>query len=267
MTLLKIRVWPGSIREVPTRSLPTQFLYRMVDVDPKILFEDKSVVVVDKPAGLIIHDGDVSVAGWLRRHTPAVDKEPWPDPTRPGIVHRLDRDTSGVLVLAKTTDTLTKLQNSFKTHQIKKIYWAIVLGHPDPEQGRVEVATGRHPGRKTPMAVIPVAEVARGKIREAATDYRVLEKLTDSSLVEATLHTGRTHQVRVHLKYLGHPILGDNVYATKSSRLLSQSLGVSRLMLHAKILGFPHPTTGKWQEFEAHLPPDFNAALERLRRL
>lgn len=235
-------------------------------MEPKILFEDDSVMVVDKPSGTIVHDGDGSLSAWLSRRHASILQSSWPDKSRAGIVHRLDQETSGTIVLVKTLGALAKLQDSFRVHNIRKVYQALVFGHPDPEQGSVDVAIGRHPGRKTPMAVIPVEEVARGKAREAATDYRIVEKFKDASLVEATIHTGRTHQIRLHMKYLGHPILGDSVYGTKPSRKLSKSLGIDRLMLHAKILGFPHPKTGEWIEFTSELPSDFRVALDRLSK-
>lgn len=115
------------------------------------------------------------------------------------------------------------------------------------------------------MAAIPVKEVARGKVRPSQTDYRVLEKFKDTALIEATLRTGRTHQIRLHMRYLGHPILGDDIYGTKTSKRLSKTLGVARQMLHAKILGLPHPRTGEWMEYEAPLPDDFMVCIDCLR--
>lgn len=234
-------------------------------MEPNILFEDNFIFVIDKPARLIVHNGEQSVAGWLQSCDPSISKLPWPDPGRAGIVHRLDQESSGVMVLAKTPDVLANLQGQFHSHSIKKIYWAIVYGHPDPEQGSVDVAIGRHRGRKTPMAVVPVEELARGKVREASTDYHVLEKFKDAALVEATLHTGRTHQIRLHMKYLGHPILGDGTYGTKPSRRLSKSLGVDRQMLHAKVLGFQHPVREKWMQFETLVPTDFQGIIDQLK--
>lgn len=233
-------------------------------MEPKILFEDESIIVVDKPSGLVIHNGNKSVAFWLAQRNPAITHEPWPDPTRAGVVHRLDRETSGVLVLAKTVGVLDKLQQAFRNRQIKKVYWTLVFGHPDPEQGRVDVPIGRHPTRKTPMAVIPINVMSRGTVREATTVYQIIKKFDKASLIEATLHTGRTHQIRLHLKYLGHPILGDNVYGTKPSKNFSESLRIGRLMLHSKQLGFPHPKTGNWREFESTIPADFQEVIEEL---
>ena len=262
--------WPEPglrlIGGVPTGSLPTLLSFRMVSMDPMVLFEDEFILVVEKPAGLVVHDGDDSVAGWFLRKTPTIKNQSWPDPTRPGIVHRLDQETSGALVLAKTTESLRKLQEAFKAHEIKKIYWALVFGHPDPEQGSVDVAIGRHPNRKTPMTVIPVEEVARGKVRAASTEYRTIKNFKEAALVEAILHTGRTHQIRLHMKYLGHPILGDDIYNTKPSKRFSKEHGITRQMLHAKILGFSHPETGEWVECTAALPSDFQKTIDRLEQ-
>lgn len=234
-------------------------------MEPAILLEDDSIIVVDKPAGMIVHDGKESLSAWLIRHDPNMTKQDWPDPQRPGIVHRLDQGTSGVMVLAKTPEVLEKLQKQFREHIIKKIYLTIVFNHPVPEQGSVDVPIGRHPGRKTPMSVIPIEEVARGKVRPASTDYKVIEKFRDASLVEATIHTGRTHQIRLHMKYIGHPILGDGTYQTKSSRNLSKSLAITRQMLHAKSLSLHHPESGKPLRLDAPLPYDMRNTLAQLR--
>jgi len=242
-------------------------------MDPRILFEDDSIIVLDKPSGILVHSAtnagqanDNSLTAWLVGYDSQVLHRNWSDRTRIGIVHRLDQETSGVMVVAKTPESLDALQQQFRTHAIKKIYWVLVIGHPDREQGSVDAAIGRHPGRKTPMAVAPIKETARGKVREALTDYRVIEKFDEASLVEATLHTGRTHQVRLHMKYLGHPILGDTMYGTKPSQRLSRSLGITRQMLHAHTLGFTHPQTGQWQMFIAEPPADFQQILATLRK-
>ena len=232
---------------------------------PTVLFEDESVLVVDKPAGMVVHDGPHSLASWLAAYRPTVPAYDWPDPGRAGIVHRLDRGTSGAMVVAKHPTALHRLQDAFRSRRVTKVYWAIVWGQPQPEEGSVTVPVGRHPGRKTPMTVVPIKEVARGPVREAATDYRVLERLPEASLVEATIRTGRTHQIRVHLKYIGHPIVGDPLYNTKPSRTLAKSLGVTRPLLHATRLGFPHPATGEWVALEAPPPADFREALAALR--
>jgi 23S rRNA pseudouridine1911/1915/1917 synthase len=237
----------------------------MEAMEPSILFEDTHIVVIDKPAGLIVHNGKDSVAAWLSRHDPAVASQSWPDPARAGIIHRLDQDTSGVLVLAKTPTALFRLQDQFRLHTVNKVYRAIVFGHPQPAQGSVDVPVGRDPRRKTPMAVVRFAEVGRGKLRSSRTDYRVIEQLPETALVEAIITTGRTHQIRLHMKYLGHPILGDDVYYTKPSRNASKSVDVPRLLLYAKVLRFTHPVTGRLLTFEAPVPADFAAALDRLR--
>ncbi|MCG0238384.1 MAG: RluA family pseudouridine synthase [Firmicutes bacterium] len=182
------------------------------------------------------------------------DGDPEPGDLRPGIVHRLDKDTTGLLVVAKHPQAQQALAAQIRDRVARREYLALVHGDPGVEAGRVEAPIGRHPRDRKRMAVVP-----RGG-REAVTHFRVLERFRGFSLLLCRLETGRTHQIRVHLAYIGHPVAGDPVYGPRK-----QALGLTAQALHAFRLGFYHPRTGQWLEFEAPLPPDFAGALERLR--
>jgi 23S rRNA pseudouridine1911/1915/1917 synthase len=180
---------------------------------------------------------------------------------RPGIVHRLDKDTSGCLVVAKDDATHLALAEQFAGRSVHKTYQAIVCGEIPREQGNIRAAIARHPSHRKRMAV------NEGEGREAWTSYRVLERLRAATLVEATLHTGRTHQIRVHFQHLGYPLVGDETYGMRQNARLTELTGhrPARLMLHAYKLAFVHPRTRKKQTFEASLPDDFTKALRALR--
>jgi 23S rRNA pseudouridine1911/1915/1917 synthase len=169
---------------------------------------------------------------------------------RPGIVHRLDKETSGCLVVAKNDATHRDLSRQFAARTVKKIYLALVAGRLKKTSGTIDAAIERHPIHRQRMSI---AWSTRG--RSAVTEYRVLRESAEMSLVECILHSGRTHQIRVHLHHLGNPLLGDKVYAAKLAKAFS------RQMLHAWRLGFTHPRSGEWRDFEAPLPDDFAAAL------
>ncbi len=223
----------------------------------QIVFEDEHLLVINKPPGLTVHPGAGRPSGTLANaliaHLPAV-RSVGP-PLRPGIVHRLDRDTSGLLVVAKTAPALAALQRKVAAREIERRYLALVLGTLPQDAGTVDAPIGRHPHRRTKMAV-----VAGG--RPATTRYHVVERLPGATLVEARLVTGRTHQIRVHFASLGHPVLGDAVYGRRALRLPAAP---ARQMLHAYRLAFDHPFTGARMTFAADLPEDFAGALARLR--
>ena len=235
-----------------------------------ILYEDADVLVINKPAGLIVHsDGrtdEPSVAEWVLDRYPALASvgEPWESPQgervpRPGIVHRLDRDTSGVMILAKTQETYVFLKEQFQSRTTQKSYRAFVYGHPRADQGTIEAEIVRI------RAVPPRWGVARAgegkKHRAAVTDWRVLTRAVDRetgekvALMEALPKTGRTHQIRVHFKHFGHPVVCDKLYAKGKPCLL----GFSRQALHAFSLAIDLPS-GERRTFEAPLPGDFVAA-------
>jgi 23S rRNA pseudouridine1911/1915/1917 synthase len=224
-----------------------------------ILYQDADVVVIDKPAGLVVypapgHGGGTLVNALLHhcRDLSGVGGE-----LRPGIVHRLDKDTSGVLVAAKNDVAHRSLAAQFKVHSVLREYLALVRGAPRAASGSVEAAIGRHPTDRKRMST----RTRRG--RAAVTHYRVEERLRGASLLRVRLETGRTHQVRVHLASIGLPVLGDPVYG--GAQALGAELGLARQALHAAVLGFTHPTTGAAMRFESPLPPDLVRALGALR--
>jgi len=181
---------------------------------------------------------------------------------RPGIVHRLDKDTSGCLVVAKNDEMHLALSKQFAERQVKKIYNAIVCGELARDSGEVRAAIARHPSHRKRMTALD-----DDSGRAAHTSWRVLEKLNHATLMEAQIHTGRTHQIRVHFQFIGHPVVGDDTYGAKQNKKFTEQSGYAppRVMLHAKELSFVHPRTKKPVKFEAPLPEDFSEALRRLR--
>ncbi len=225
------------------------------DIPLQIVYEDAAVVVVDKPAGLVVHPAPGHPHGTLVNALLARYPElSVGGALRPGIVHRLDKDTSGLLVVARSDAARQALMAQMKRRAMLKAYLVLVKGHVPERQGVIEAPIGRHPKRRKRMAVVPTG-------RPACTHYRVLEELGPYSLVEARLETGRTHQIRVHLAHRGHPVLGDPVYGRQAG-----ALGLERQFLHAYRLGFCLPSSGEYREFESPLPADLAAVLERLRR-
>ena len=228
-----------------------------------ILFEDADVVVINKPPGLVVHPAagneEHTLVNALLHHC-AGGLSGIGGVARPGIVHRLDKDTSGCLVVAKHDEAHLSLAQQFAQRTIEKIYHAIVCGVLPTAHGEIRLAIGRHPVHRQRMAV------AQTKGREAWTSYRVLKTLQVSTLVEAILHTGRTHQIRVHFQHLGFPLAGDKVYGQKQNHTLLTTLGFTapRQMLHARCLAFTHPRTGQRIRLEAPWPEDFAVALQRL---
>jgi 23S rRNA pseudouridine1911/1915/1917 synthase len=216
------------------------------DIPLNILYEDASLLVINKPSGLVIHPGagntDSTLVNALLHHCSDLSGIGGVD--RPGIVHRLDKETSGCVVVAKNDRAHQNLTRQFAGREIWKIYLAWVEGVPRHKRGRIEAPVGRHPIYRKKMAVM-----REGSGREARTDYAVRSMVGGVSLLECRLFTGRTHQIRVHLKSVGHPVLGDSVYGKKG--------GHPRQMLHAWQLGFAHPETGEWTECVAPWPEDF----------
>ena len=218
----------------------------------EILFEDNDLIVINKPAGLVVHPGaghrQHTLVNALLSHCTTLSgiggKE------RPGIVHRLDKETSGCLVVAKNDEAHRELSRQFAERVVEKTYLALVAGKLRKRAGVIEEKIGRHPVHRQRMSV----SSSRG--RPAKTEYRVVRSGNQASLVECRLHSGRTHQVRVHLHHLGHPVLGDKVYATRAAK------DFPRQMLHAWKLGFQHPGTGDWKSLEASLPDDFATAVK-----
>jgi 23S rRNA pseudouridine1911/1915/1917 synthase len=229
------------------------FVPRAEDISLEVRWEDERVIVVSKPAGLVTHPAQghwegTMVGALLNIGVPLAASSG----TRPGIVHRLDKDTSGLLLVAKDDDALQHLTDAIKKREVERSYRALVRGHMDSLAGTIDAAIGRHPRRRTSMAVVPGG-------KPAVTHFSVLTQADGSSLLDVRLETGRTHQIRVHLSHLGHPVLGDAVYGGRSE--LSRSLGLTRPFLHAWRLGFPHPSDGRLIEVSEALPEDLAAVL------
>jgi len=235
----------------------------------KVLYEDRHLVVVDKPAGLVVHPGAGNYSGTLVNallHR-CPDLAGIGGVLRPGIVHRLDKDTSGVLVVAKDDLAHRSLSDQFRKHTAERNYVGIVFGQLS-EEGQVDAPVGRHPTQRKKMSARP------WKGREARTYWRVLERFRSFNLAEFRLQTGRTHQIRVHLSSIGHPILGDPLYGGRKRLASVESLplrqGLRRLKrqaLHATSLGFVHPVTGDVLKFSSPLPEDIQEAIALLRRM
>lgn len=216
------------------------------DIALDVLFEDDDLIVINKPAGLVVHPAAGNWTGTLVnallhhcRSLSGIGGE-----QRPGIVHRLDKETSGCVVVAKSDAAHQALARQFAGREVTKIYLALAAGKFARLSGVIEASIGRHPVQRKKMTVVPA-----GRGRASKTTYRVLREVPAGTLVECTLHTGRTHQIRVHLKHLGHPVLGDEVYGKRA--------GFARQMLHAWRLGFVHPRTQERLNFESPIPPDF----------
>lgn len=228
-----------------------------------ILYEDADVLVVNKAAGMVVHPGAGNLSGTLVNallaHCPglATGEASTQEALRPGIVHRLDKDTSGVLVVAKQEQAIRALQRQFKGRSVGKIYTALLIGHLPQPEGIIDAPIARHPVQRQRMAVVSSGKPAR-------TRWEVLQWLRDAqgqpyTLVDVTLLTGRTHQIRVHFSWLGYPLVGDEVYGPAR-----QPLAAPRQCLHARELTLAHPTTGEMMTFSAPLPEDLREVLEKL---
>lgn len=234
----------------------------LLDVRPEkieltVLYEDEDLIVVNKPKGMVVHPAVGNYSGTLVNALMWYCGERLSDINgviRPGIVHRIDKDTSGVLVVAKNNEVHEKLSDKLKHHDINRIYVAVVKGIIREESGKIDAPIGRHPVDRKKMAV----NTKTG--RRAVTHFKVLERFRDCTYVQLKLETGRTHQIRVHMSYIGYPIVGDEVYGSKS-----QKYPVQGQALHAKTLGFAHPRTGEYMEFDTELPEYFQQLLELLR--
>ena len=230
-----------------------------------ILFEDLSLLVLNKPAGLVVHPAagheEHTLVNALLHHCGG-ELSGIGGVARPGIVHRLDKETSGCLVIAKNDETHVALSAQFAGRKVKKIYNAIVCGELTRGAGEIRAAIARHPSHRKRMTV---RDDDSG--RAAHTGWRVLERLNSATLVEAQLHTGRTHQIRVHFQFLGHPLVGDETYGARQNKKLTELTGYQapRVMLHARELSFVHPRTEAALSFEAPLPGDFREALKSLQ--
>ncbi len=253
----KQKIWGGEKVEIRPQPSPDESAFRPEAIALDVVHEDETVLVVNKPAGLVVHPGSGNWRGTLLNalleHAPAVASIP-----RAGIVHRLDKDTSGLLVVAKTLPAQTDLVRQLQARTVKRDYLALVHGVVKSD-GEVSAALGRHPRDRVRMAV-----VAGGK--PALTRYRVLKRFVHATLLECSLETGRTHQIRVHLQSIGHPLVGDRVYRDRRTARAQPALDAfPRQALHAARLAFVHPASGKTARFEAPLPEDFRALLATLK--
>ena len=224
-----------------------------------VVHEDAHVLVLDKPAGMVVHPGAGHARGTLAAavlaHAPGTAGVG--GPRRPGVVHRLDKDTSGLLVVAKTPQAYASLTAQLLARSVRRVYLVIVHGRVGAAAGVVDQPIGRDPRDRTRMAIQPA-----GRGRRAVTHYRVLERLGGFTYLEARLETGRTHQIRVHLASLGHPVVGDTVYGRRRP---APPVPIGGLALHATALAFAHPVTGRALEFAAPLPPRIGRLLSHLR--
>ena len=235
----------------------------VLDVKPQnipldIVYEDQDLLVVNKPKGMVVHPAagnpDGTLVNALLFHC-GDSLSGINGVIRPGIVHRIDKDTSGLLIVAKNDRAHQSLAEQIAVHSFTRIYNAVVYGIVKEEEGTVSAAIGRHPTDRKRMAVLSSGG------REAVTHYRVLERFPGFTLVECRLETGRTHQIRVHMAHIGHPVAGDPVYGPK--KCITELQGQC---LHARVIGFIHPATGEYLEFDSGLPPYFERFLEKLRR-
>jgi 23S rRNA pseudouridine1911/1915/1917 synthase len=223
-----------------------------VEAEPapfRIAYEDDRLLVVDKPAGVVVHPGKGNRAGTLAQALAGVAAG-GDDPWRAGIVHRLDRDTSGLLVVAKDEHTHRALKALLSSRRLRREYLTLVDGHPEARSGTIEAPIGRH--RRDPLLM----SIDTDTPREARTHFELERLLPDCSLLRVTLDTGRTHQIRVHMSAIGHPVLGDRQYGGR------MAYGLTRQFLHAARLAFPHPASGEEVDVQSPLPDDLGAALE-----
>jgi 23S rRNA pseudouridine1911/1915/1917 synthase len=267
------KVKPGDVVKVLFKHPPHEFLLIPEDIPLDIIYEDEVLLVVNKPAGMVVHPGHGNYSGTLINallfH---IDKLPLNSNERPGLVHRIDKDTSGLLVIAKTEAAMTHLARQFYDKTSEREYTALVWGNVEAEEGTVEGHIGRNPKNRLQMQVFPEGD--QGK--EAVTHYRVLERLGYVTLLACTLETGRTHQIRVHMKHIGHTLFNDERYGgdkilkgttfTKYKQFVENAFKVlPRQALHARTLGFEHPVSGKMMRFNAEIPGDMAACIEKWR--
>jgi 23S rRNA pseudouridine1911/1915/1917 synthase len=255
------RIRGGETIEVDLHSLqPAPLTPEQIPL--QIHFEDQDIAVVDKPAGLVVHPGSgtngATLVHGLLFHFQ--DLSNVGGEARPGIIHRLDKKTSGLLVVAKNNVAHARLSKDFQDRKVQKTYIALVHGKLRQPSGTIELSVGRHPTIRTKMSVSPT----RG--RSAFTEYRVVEEFRGFSLLEVNIKTGRTHQIRVHLSAIGHPVVGDDVYGERSYKEFVRKFGVfDRYFLHAAVLRFTHPMTGKVLEFQSPLPPELRNLLDSIK--
>ncbi|MEN8788994.1 MAG: RluA family pseudouridine synthase [Flavobacteriaceae bacterium] len=252
---------------------PYEFLLTPENIPLDIVYEDELLLVVNKPAGMVVHPGHGNYSGTLLNALAAhLEHLPLNSNQRPGLVHRIDKDTSGLLVIAKTELAMSHLARQFFEKTSEREYIALVWGDVEEDEGTVSGHIGRHPKNRLQMHVFPDASYGK----EAVTHYKVLERFGYVTMISCRLETGRTHQIRVHMKYLGHTLFNDARYGgdkilkgthfTKYKQFVDNAFKLlPRQGLHAKILGFVHPETGKAMRFTSELPEDMKACIEKWR--
>lgn len=248
----KQKVWGGeSVALAPTAN-PAETPYAAEAIALDIVHEEDAFLVINKPAGLVVHPGAGNWQGTLLNallhHCPALAEVP-----RAGIVHRLDKDTSGLMVVAKTLSAQTALVRALQARTVKRAYWALALGRFAQPEGEIEAPIGRHPTQRTRMAVTPAG-------KPAETAFKLLRQFHDCAWIECHLRSGRTHQIRVHMAHLGHPLLGDPVYGARKAG----PVPFARQALHAFHLGFQHPVSGAALAWSAPMPADMQTLLDLL---
>ena len=267
------KVHPGDVITVSLPEPPRDTEVKPENLPLNIIYEDEHLLVVNKEPGMVVHPAFQNWSGTLVNaltyHFQNLPQMPGNE-GRPGLVHRIDKDTSGLVVIAKTEMAMTKLARQFFDHSIERTYWALVWGEPAPTEGTINVNVSRSPKDRRVTVAFPDGEMGR----TAITHYKVLKNLRYVSLIECRLETGRTHQIRAHMKFLGHPLFNDAVYGgdqvlkgttfSKYRQFVENCFKIMpRQALHAKTLGFVHPATGKFLQFDSELPKDFLDVLEK----
>jgi 23S rRNA pseudouridine1911/1915/1917 synthase len=267
------KVHPNDVITVSMPEPPRDTEVKPEDIALNIVFEDDYLLIVNKPAGMVVHPAYNNWSGTLVNalsfHFQQLPQLPGND-GRPGLVHRIDKNTSGLLVIAKTEAAMTGLAKQFFDHSIERTYWALVWGEPNPPQGTINVNVGPSPKDRRITVAFPAGDLGR----VAITHYKVLKSLRYVSLIECNLETGRTHQIRAHMKFIGHPIFNDTLYGgneiakgtvfSKYKQFVDNCFKIiPRQALHAKTLGFVHPVTKEFLRFDSELPDDFREAVEK----
>ena len=267
------KVKPNDVVRVVLAHPPHENLLVAEDIPLDIVYEDDTVIVVNKPAGMVVHPGhgnySRTLVNGLIHH---IENLPTNSNERPGLVHRIDKDTSGLLVVAKTEFAMANLSRQFFDRTTERLYYALVWGNIEDDEGRIEGNIGRSLKNRLQMAVFPDGEFGK----HAVTHFKVLERLTYVTLVQCKLETGRTHQIRAHFKHIGHTLFNDERYGgndilkgttfTKYKQFVQNCFKVlPRQALHAKTLGFTHPKTGEFLQFDSEVPEDMKVCLEKWR--
>lgn len=273
LTKSNYKIHPGDVITVSFPQPPHSNEVIPEEIPLDIVYEDQYLLVVNKAAGMVVHPAHQNWSGTLVNalthyfnHLPEMPG----NEGRPGLVHRIDKDTSGLLVIAKTEESLTHLARQFFDHSIERSYWAIVWGVPKVPEGTIQVNLGRSPRDRRVTVAFPEGDMGR----TAVTHYKLLKDLRYVSLAECRLETGRTHQIRAHMKYLGHPLFGDALYGgneilkgtifSKYKQFVDNCFKIMpRQALHARTLGFVHPVTREFMRFTSEVPADFQALLDK----